>query len=84
MFIELESLSSKRWLVNVFDIVLVEERYKFTSEEVRAIPMLATVKKCCTVIIRGRNETYWVKNSYKRMKKILTQNETRRKISSKD
>lgn len=76
MFIELYSLSSKRWLVNISDIVLVEERTVFSIDEERSIPILSTTKKCCTIIIRGRGETYWVKNSYKEIKELLIRYET--------
>lgn len=73
MYIKLVSLSNKKWLVNVYDIILVEERTEFTFDEIQPIPLLAEFKRCCAVIIRGRNETFWVRNSYSSIKKLLTQ-----------
>lgn len=72
MYIELESLSNKNWLINISDIVMVEERTSFTPVEIQSMPMLSEVKSCCAIIIRGRNETFWVRDSYKYIKKLLT------------
>lgn len=76
MFIEVESLSSKKWLVNIQDIVMIEERTEFNVDEVRSIPLLDNIKECCTIIIRGRSETFWVKSTYKEIKKLLSRYES--------
>lgn len=71
-YIELTSLSSKRWLIRIEDIVLVEERMHFTDEELRRLPMLRQLTTCCTLTIRGINETFWVKDTYLKIKRHLT------------
>lgn len=70
-YIELESLSSKRWMLNVDKILIVEERKSFTKDELSRIPELKDIDKCCTVILEGQSETFWVKNSYVSIKKYL-------------
>lgn len=81
MFIEVQSLSAKRWLINIRDIVMIEERSNFSIEERDSIPLLRRTKTCCTIIIRGRSETFWVRYSYKKMKELLTQYGSRIKNS---
>ncbi|WP_296004802.1 hypothetical protein [uncultured Alistipes sp.] len=71
-YIELTSLSSKRWLIRIEDIVLVEERTRFTDEELRRLPMLRRLTSCCTLTIRGIDETFWVKETYSSIKRHLT------------
>lgn len=73
-YIELTSLSSKRWLIRVEDIVLVEERTRFTDDELHRLPELRRLSTCCTLTIRGINETFWVKNTYMDISRRLTLN----------
>ena len=70
-FIEIESLSSKRWIVNVDEIQIIEEHTSFTDEEKAVIPELLNVKVCITMILRGRDETYWVKTPYNILKSLM-------------
>lgn len=74
-FIELESIFSKKWLVNIADIIVVEERSFFTESEKIRIPILRNIKSCCLLTIKGSNETFWVKNSYSYIKNKLIYND---------
>ena len=74
-YIELESLSAKRWLVNIAHILIIEERISFTESEKARLPELKHIKSCCTITLYGSNETFWVKNSYSDIRTKLTQND---------
>lgn len=73
-YIELTSLSAKRWLIRIEDIVLVEERTRFSEEELRHLPELRRLSACCTLILRGVDETFWVKDTYMDIRRRLTHN----------
>ena len=73
-FIELESILSKKWLVNITDIIVVEEKSSFTESERSRIPILRDIKSCCLLKLKGSNETFWVKNTYSYIKCKLIYN----------
>jgi len=70
-YIELESISSKRWMLNAVKILMIEERTSFSRDEISRMPELSNLDTCCTIILEGRDETFWVKDSYLSIKKLI-------------
>lgn len=73
-FIELESILSKKWMINIANIIVVEERSFFTESEKSRIPILRDIKSCCLLILKDSNETFWVKNTYSYIRDKLLYN----------
>ena len=73
-FIELESILSKKWMINIANIIVVEERSFFTESEKSRIPILRDIKSCCLLILKDSNETFWAKNTYSYIRDKLIYN----------
>lgn len=76
LYIELESISSKRWLINTQHILVIEEKTSFSDSEKKRFPELTNLKSCCIITFLGTNETFWIKNTYSDvLKKLIIQDE---------
>ena len=73
-FIELESILSKKWIINIANIIVVEEKSFFTESEKSRIPILRDIKSCCLLMLKDSTETFWVKNTYSYIRDKLIYN----------